>query len=178
MCLPLSGILDLVSKTTAGIESAVDGGLCKANDEKRRYSRAFYKEEGMFRAYSEINAKLYSKLRSKSMVSEKAKPLTCADDVYYGALKLGKNNIVDDDIFDAQILMLSERYLMVLSKDLGVEWMVETDDLVTPTSNKPNPFLYEDKLFVNYTDSASRVAKVKELVFRDEAKARAAQYLF
>ena len=73
VCLPLSGVLDLVSKTTAGIESAVDGGLCKANDKKRRYARAFYKEEGMFKAYSDVNAKLYSKLRSKSMYSMKAK---------------------------------------------------------------------------------------------------------
>jgi len=30
---PVSGVVDLISKTTEGIESAVDGGICVQNNE-------------------------------------------------------------------------------------------------------------------------------------------------
>ena len=51
---PVSGVVDLVSKTTEGIESAVDGGICKENDQKMRPPRAFYKESGLFKEYTLI----------------------------------------------------------------------------------------------------------------------------
>ena len=53
---PISGVVDLVSKTTEGIESSVDGGVCKVNDTKMRKPRAFYKDANVFRAYSSFNA--------------------------------------------------------------------------------------------------------------------------
>ena len=61
---PVSGVVDLVSKTTEGIESAVDGGICKPNDSKMRLPRPFYKQTGIFKEFSLVNAKMYEKLRS------------------------------------------------------------------------------------------------------------------
>lgn len=56
---PVSGVVDFVSKTTEGIESAVDGGICRQNNEQMRISRAFYKDAGVFCDYSVIDAKVY-----------------------------------------------------------------------------------------------------------------------
>ena len=49
---PVSGVVDLVSKTNEGIESAVDGSACKPNNQKFRRPRAFYKETEIFKEYN------------------------------------------------------------------------------------------------------------------------------
>ena len=53
---PVSGVVDLVSKMTEGIESAVDGGVCRSNNLQSRFARAFYKEAGAFADYNEADA--------------------------------------------------------------------------------------------------------------------------
>ena len=60
----MSGVVDLVSKTTEGIESAVDGGICSQNNEQMRLARAFYKDAGVFSDYREVDAKVYLTIRS------------------------------------------------------------------------------------------------------------------
>ena len=59
----MSGVVDLVSKATEGLESTVDGGICRSNENQMRLPRAFYTESGAFREFSYLNAKLYAALR-------------------------------------------------------------------------------------------------------------------
>ena len=61
---PVSGVVDLVSKTTEGIENAVDGDVNEENNKQMRLARAFYKEAGVFKVYSKLNAQLYEMVRS------------------------------------------------------------------------------------------------------------------
>jgi hypothetical protein len=63
---PVSGVVDFVSKTTEGFESAVDGGICYQNDKKMRKPRPFYKEAGVFCEFSKMHARLYSVLRNNT----------------------------------------------------------------------------------------------------------------
>ena len=59
---PVSGVVDLVSKTNEGIESAVDGSACKPNNQKFRRPRAFYKEAEIFQEYNTVDAAAYLRL--------------------------------------------------------------------------------------------------------------------
>jgi len=61
---PVSGVVDLVSKSAEGIESAVDGGICRQNNEKMRIARAFYKDANVFGDYSFIDAKVFEAIRA------------------------------------------------------------------------------------------------------------------
>ena len=63
---PVSGVVDLVSKTTEGIENAVDGDVNEENNKQMRFARAFYKEAGVFKVYSKLNAQLYEMVRSNA----------------------------------------------------------------------------------------------------------------
>lgn len=63
---PISGTIDLISKTTEGIESAVDGGICRANNQKMRLPRAFYKASGVFKEHSTVCNKAYELLRGSN----------------------------------------------------------------------------------------------------------------
>jgi len=60
---PVSGVVDLVSKTNEGIESAVDGSACKENNQKWRRPRAFYKEAQVFQEYNAVDAAAHVKLQ-------------------------------------------------------------------------------------------------------------------
>ena len=128
---PVSGVVDLVSKTTEGIESSVDGGICYKNDKQVRKPRAFYKEAGVFKEYSHINAMMYDILRGVG----KPKPANFAslDDVYYGAFKLGGSP--DESVMDADIMLLTSRFLVRLDKDCNMLQKRHTDKLDRPTKD-------------------------------------------
>ena len=61
---PASGVVDLVSKTTQGIESGVTGTAeCKQSNERLRKPRAFYLALNIVKKYNELDSVVYSHLR-------------------------------------------------------------------------------------------------------------------
>ena len=118
---PISGVVDLVSKTTEGIESSVDGGVCKENDTKMRRPRAFYKDAGVFREYSQFNAVVYETLRST--IKEPVQPYSSLTDAYYGAFKLGGGD-PDESKIDSSLMLLTSSYLVVLDPKLQPHMML------------------------------------------------------
>ena len=104
-------MVDLLSKTTEGIESAVDGGICRENNSKMREPRAFYKDGGVFRENSKVCNVAYELLRSTT--TNPLKPYASLDDVFYGAFKLGTFVSLEESKLDTNFAMLTSRYLVV-----------------------------------------------------------------
>lgn len=145
---PVSGVVDLLSKTTEGIESSVDGGICSANDKKYRAPRAFYKDAGIFKEESKISSKLYKKLRA----TQKLKwPFASETDAFYGAFKLGLGN-PDENVMDSHVVMLTSRYLVIFDNDLRPYKTISTTDFMLPTREHPNPIVQENCLRVILSD--------------------------
>ena len=104
---PVSGVVDLVSKTTEGIESAVDGGVCRSNNEQMRISRAFYKDACVFIDYSQIDAKVFEEIRAT--LREPHQPFASLTDIFYGSFKLRVG--LDEASFDTEALCLTNKFL-------------------------------------------------------------------
>ena len=56
---PISGVVDVVSKTTQGIENQVSGGECVPNNIRRRKPRAFYKQVMVFKDYNLLHSEVF-----------------------------------------------------------------------------------------------------------------------
>jgi len=168
---PVSGVVDLVSKTTEGIESSVDGGFCEANNTKMRLPRPFYKEAGVFREYSKIHAILYQELRDT--LKDKNWAFASSDDIFYGAFKLGASN-PDEDIFDSSVMMLTNRVLVLVDAQLNQSKIVKTESMAVPSRATSNPIQTGTTLRIYLANNEPPV----ELVFMDETRAKAAFSLF
>lgn len=139
-----------------------------------RRPRAFYKDAGVFREYSQLNAVVYETLRST--IKEPVQPYASLTDAYYGAFKLGGGD-PDESKMDSSLMLLTSSYLVVLDPKLQPHMMLQTADLMLPTKGQPNPTLLPQ--------GNKRTMKLiladgeeQELVFVDEGKAIAAQALF
>ena len=94
----------------------MDGGICRANDVKMRLPRAFYKDAGVFKEYSSLNARVYESLRQT--IKEPVQAYANLNDAYYGTFKLG-NTSSDENEMDSSMMMLSSSYLVVLDPNLA-----------------------------------------------------------
>lgn len=75
---PVSGVVDLVSKTTQGMEAHVTGiPDCQQNIQRIRLPRPFYRELNIVRDYNNLHAQVYNMIRSKFQQSAFFGAFTC-----------------------------------------------------------------------------------------------------
>lgn len=65
---PLGGAVDIVVKTSLGIENGVNGGECAANNIRRRKPRAFYKHIKVFKDYNFLDSEIFFQLRNAEQI--------------------------------------------------------------------------------------------------------------
>lgn len=171
---PISGVVDLVSKTTEGVESAVDGGICKANNRQMRLGRPFYQTAGIFRSYNEIHATLYFELRDTH--NAKNACFASATDIFYGAFKLG--NVLDMTKVDSPMIMLTENNLVRFkfeNNKLQLDWVIKTEDMERPKTGCPNPSREGSSVFLRIR---GKVDEPIVLLFANERVAEIVTELF
>jgi len=103
---PLTGAMDLVTKTSEGISNANKSPLALFQDTRMRQPRAFYDQEHIIREFDHTHANLLSlvpRLRY-SMPTDPGHKLLIDTRVFYNAWILEENS----DIFDWHVLFLTQ----------------------------------------------------------------------
>ena len=125
---PVSGVVDLVSKTNEGIESQVDGSACKLNNQKQRRPRAFYKETAIFKEYNYVEAAAYLRLHKTN--KRRYQGFASTQDSFYGAFKVGEN-VSANEVIDSPILMLTKSSIVLFNQTFEVLWYRQQIDLIS-----------------------------------------------
>lgn len=137
-----------------------------------RLPRAFYTETYVFREFSVLNATLHQALRQT--VKEPVQAFASVEDAFYGAFKLGEAGDPDENVMDSDILLLTEGHVAVLNSNLQIQWMERTADILLPSKSAPNPILVDKNMTITMADGST----VRQVLFADLQKAKAAQVLF
>jgi hypothetical protein len=128
---PVGGAVDIVVKTSLGIENGVNGGECAANNFRRRKPRAFYKHIKVFKDYNFLDSEIFFQLRNSELIQideirEKIDP----NDEFYGSFRLTKAGKPPQDKIDTNVLMLTKTGIFMLNSALQFKWMRKNADLV------------------------------------------------
>ena len=110
---PLGGAVDIVVKTSLGIENGVNGGECAANNIRRRKPRAFYKHIKVFKDYNFLDSEIFFQLRNAEQIQiDEIRDKIDPNDEFYASFRLTKAGI------------------FMLNKKLQFKWMRKHVDLV------------------------------------------------
>ena len=128
---PLGGAVDIVVKTSLGIENGVNGGECAANNIRRRKPRAFYKHIKVFKDYNFLDSEIFFQLRNAEQIQiDEIRDKIDPNDEFYASFRLTKAGKLSLDKIDTSVLMLTKTGIFMLNKKLQFKWMRKHVDLV------------------------------------------------
>lgn len=117
---PVSGAVDLISKSTQGLEQSATGTpICQENRERMREPRAFYQKQKIVRPYNAVHAKMYNMLRIRYRLLE---PFMCA-------FKCGKGQTDSDEMYlspGGEVMIWTGEHLLSVKREES-QWRFKID---------------------------------------------------